>query len=96
MSNNAHNRPKNDPVMRWLRRQAWTAEGRHDGFTFALKCEANREHLREELEYWLNYMADHNEGRMGPTAGPRIYREGYVSALEETIDFIDRSAELGA
>jgi hypothetical protein len=95
MQNDTHTNSKNNTVMRWLRRQAWIAEGRHDGFNFALKCEANREHLREELEHWLNYMADHNEGPMGPTAGPRIYREGYVAALEETIDFIDRSAKLG-
>lgn len=78
-----------DAVMRWLRRQAWTAEGRHNGFMFALRCEANLAQLRAEVRERQEYLATHTDGSMAPTSGPRIHREGYVAALEETIAFIE-------
>lgn len=89
MSNNRHQRHPSDPVMCWLRRQAWAAERRHNGFMFALRCEANLDQLRAELRECQEDLATHTDGSMAPTSGPRIHREGYVAALEETIAFIE-------
>lgn len=83
-------------IMRQLRRLTWIAQGRAEAFQFALECEGTLNTLLEELSNIEELLTKPHmlAGPMAPTAGPRIFRDGYISALKEVIALV-RDAQEG-
>lgn len=73
-----------------LHRKAWTAEGQMEAFRFVLNNTGGILELQTKLQEVEELLADASmaAGPMAPSAGPRIYREGYAAGLREAIAII--------
>jgi hypothetical protein len=71
---------------------ALTAEGRMDGFRFALRYRGDIERIEEEIrdyeEIGQSWHALPEENPMQPGSGPRLHRDAYVAALREAKQII--------
>lgn len=79
-----------------LRHEALTAEGCHDAFQFALAYKGDLARITAELAEKEALLASfEDQGPMQPGAGPRIYRDGYLTGLRDAVAIVQAMQRQG-
>lgn len=79
-----------------VQRELLITEGRLDALRFAVACGIDPTRIAAELterESIIASLLNMNPSPMAPGAGPRVYRDAYVSALHETLELIRSEQE---
>lgn len=90
-------RNQQDNMIFKLRREMHFSNGRNDGFIFATNCQANPEIIRQEIENIQQRIAeqltDTSTRSMDEGSSPRIYLDGFISALNDALEIISDSTK---
>ena len=89
---------KSSPTRLYCWRQLYLAGGRYEGFKFALEVNCDLQALKEKLDEKNEFLFDERRGTgdLSPTASPRLLAEGFVSALAEMIEVVERESKPGS
>lgn len=77
-----------------LHRAFLAAKGRSDGFEFAWDHRNSSSAVEAELNEQLQLFEDLQTGPMAHGTGPRLYKDAYVSALQEALTMLQQGQAL--
>lgn len=72
----------------------YASEGRYNAFLFAWDHRNNLSQIEAEIQEQRNLLSSLQTGPMAHGTGPRLYKDTYVSALQEALNILQKGQAL--